>query len=116
MKEPRRSHVDLFFGRAIVFGGTGAIVYSAGIVVWQCFNWLQYAYWTPIPISYAMPAPVTKLAGFNVILNWIADCPASVGLAIAGIIAILIGMFVRDNAERHYELTVARIKDKLSRQ
>lgn len=95
---------------------------AIGIVGWQCFEWLRDAVWYPMPISYAVSAPITRFAGFNLILNWLADIHISIALAVIGGLIFAWGLGIRETArgwrgtrEEQFEETIGRIKQKLSR-
>jgi hypothetical protein len=53
-----------------------------GIFAWQCFVWLRYGYWHPVPVAAAfqnldISYPRTEWAGVRKMIDWVLELPLS---------------------------------------
>jgi hypothetical protein len=72
-----------------IIGGIGLILCGVGCFLYQIYFWLRYGAWFPISLTYisqylGIDHPQMSWAGFQRIIDWIMDSPASVWLILSG--------------------------------
>jgi len=74
------------FGDRLIEKAMGILVLPGligpAIFAWQCFMWLKYGYWHPVPVTAAfqnlgIPYPTTEWAGVQKMIDWVLDLPLS---------------------------------------
>lgn len=104
MKAPDTSDSERF-PFVFVLAGIACVVYGLGILAYQFFLWLKYAYWMPREFReawdiFGLGDWWPKWAGLGQIVEWVRTCPLTGGYITIGIILIGLGGWLLETSRR----------------